>query len=90
MMKQEDAVKAFESLRRISAQIDGLPAIQRIGGIARKQGWPKIGASRMNREVLRDRLWILWDLPLASYEAPSWAMKDLDGKEVRLEDYRKK
>ena len=92
--KQEDAVKAFESLRKISAQIDlDLPAMQRIGGIARKQGWPEDW--RLAHEPAKDLgarppLDSLGPFRWRPYEAPSWAMKDLDGKEVRLEDYRGK
>jgi peroxiredoxin len=89
--KNDKAIKQFEALRKISAFIDlELPAMQRLKKVAAKQGWPEDW--RLAHEAADDLgerppLDSLGPFRWSPYVAPSWSMKDQDGKNVHLADY---
>jgi peroxiredoxin len=92
--KKDEAKKSFEQLRELSASIDlGVPPFARLAPIAQEFGYPADWrvvkpppADVGNRPALDSLGPLLW----RPMEAPAFVLKDIDGKDRSLGEFRGK
>ena len=90
--KVDEAKKALGELQKMSAFIDAdLPAMKRIVGLMDKgvEDW-RTAHVAADDVGARPPLDSLGPFRWSPYTAPTWTMKDAEGKPVRLEDYKGK